>query len=208
MATEAQIAANQANAKLSSGPMTEAGKAASSKNHVIHGLNYRGGMFILLPWESAEEFDYLVIDLKNEYGPKNPTELILVERMAQHHWLRNRATMLQGLCFLDDGTIDDKRLALYLRYETTHERAFHKCLNELLKIRAEKRKAEIGFESQKRKQEEHDRKQEQHKMKKDLHGWAVTFAEAKVDHQKTLTDSVKTLQDIAQWKANSQKAES
>ena len=53
--------------------------------------------------------------------------------------------MLQGNCFLDDGTIDDKRLALYLRYETTHERAFHKCLNELLRIRAEKRKAEIGF---------------------------------------------------------------
>ncbi|HEY3453178.1 MAG TPA: hypothetical protein VGK64_01160 [Bryobacteraceae bacterium] len=203
MATEAQIAANQANAKLSSGPKSEAGRAASSKNHVIHGLSYRGGMFILLPWESAVEFDQLVIDLKNEYGPKNRTELILVERMAQHHWLRNRATLLQGNCFLDDGTIDDKRLALYLRYETTHERAFHKCLTELLRIRAEKRKQEIGFESQKRKQEEHDRKQEQHKMKKDLHQWAVTFAEAKVYHQQTLTDSVKTLQDIAKLKANS-----
>jgi hypothetical protein len=203
MATEAQIAANQANAKRSCGPKTEAGKAASSKNHVIHGLSYRGGMFILLPWEDAEEFDVLVVDLKSQYHPMNRTEWILVERMAQHHWLRNRATLLQGLCFLDDGTIDDKRLALYLRYETTHERAFHKCLSELLRIRAEKRKAEIGFESQKRKQEEHDRKQEQHKMKKDLHGWSVTFAEAKVYHQKTLTDSVKTLQDIAKLKANS-----
>ncbi|HEY3455536.1 MAG TPA: hypothetical protein VGK64_13100, partial [Bryobacteraceae bacterium] len=59
------------------------------------------------------------------------------------------------------------------------------------------------FESQKRKQEEHDRKQEQHKMKKDLHQWAVTFAEAKVYHQQTLTDSLKTLQDIAKLKANS-----
>jgi hypothetical protein len=203
MATEAQIAANQANAKRSCGPKTEAGKAASSKNHVIHGLSYRGGMFILLPWEDAEEFDVLVVDLKSQYHPMNRTEWILVERMAQHHWLRNRATLLQGNCFLDDGTIDDKRLALYLRYETTHERAFHKCLNELLRIRAEKRKAEIGFESQKRKQEEHDRKQEQHRMKKDLHGWSVTFAEAKVYHQKTLTDSVKTLQDIAKLKANS-----
>jgi len=73
--------------------------------------------------ESAEEFDYLAVDLKSEYRPKNRTELILVERMAQHHWLRNRALLLQGNCFLDDGTIDDKRLALYLRYETTHERA-------------------------------------------------------------------------------------
>jgi len=127
MATEAQIAANQANAKFSSGPKTSEGKAASSKNHVIHGLSYRGGMFVLLPWESAEEFNQLVIDLKCEYAPKNCTEWILVERMAQHHWLCNRATMLQGNCFLDDSTIDDKRLAVYLRYETTHERAFHKC---------------------------------------------------------------------------------
>jgi len=127
MSTEAQIAANQANAKLSCGPTTSEGKAASSKNHVIHGLTYRGGMFVLLPWESAEEFNYLVVDLKSEYHPMNRTEMILVERMAQHHWLRNRATLLQGNCFLDDGTIDDKRLALYLRYETTHERAFHKC---------------------------------------------------------------------------------
>ena len=65
MSTQAQIQANQANAQLSTGPTTEAGRAASSKNHVIHGLSYRGGMFILLPWESAVEFDQLVIDLKN-----------------------------------------------------------------------------------------------------------------------------------------------
>jgi hypothetical protein len=188
MSTQAQIEANQANAQLSSGPKTEEGRAASSKNHLSHGLTYRGGMFILLPWESAEEFDQLVVDLKSEYGPKNRTELILVERMGQHHWLRNRATLLQGNCFLDDGSIDDKRLALYLRYETTHERAFHRCLNDLLKIRAEKRKTEIGFESQKRKQEEHDRKQEQHQMKKDVQKWTVALAEAKVYHQQTLTD--------------------
>ena len=40
-------------------------------------------------------------------------------------------------------------------------------------------------------------------MKKDLHGWVVTLAEAKVYHQKTLTDSLETLQDIAKLKANS-----
>jgi hypothetical protein len=66
--------------------------------------------------------------------------------MAQHHWLRDRAGLLQSNCFQDEGSIDEKRLALYLRYQTTHERAFHKCLNDLLKLRAEKRKNEIGFE--------------------------------------------------------------
>src|SRR5262249_16045649 len=43
---------------------------------------------------------------------------------------------------------NEAKLALYIRYETTHFRAFHKCLKELLSIREQKRKAEIGFESQ------------------------------------------------------------
>ena len=186
MSTQAQIAANQANSQLSTGPKTEEGKSASSKNHLSHGLTYRGGMFILLPWEDAQEFNQLIVNLKSEYGPKNQTEMILVERMAQHHWLRNRAGLLQSNCFHDDGSIDEKRLALFLRYQTTNERAFHKCLNDLLRLRAEKKKAEIGFESQKRSQEQHD-------MKKDHHKWSLALAEAKLYYQQTLTDRQKRL---------------
>jgi hypothetical protein len=52
------------------------------------------------------------------------------------------------------------RMALFVRYRTSHERAFHKCLAELLKLIAEKRKVQIGFESHKRAKEEHTRKQE------------------------------------------------
>jgi hypothetical protein len=106
--------------------------------------------------------------------------------MAQHHWLRNRAGLLQSNCFQDDGSIDEKRLALFLRYQTTNERAFHKCLNDLLRLRAEKKKAEIGFESQKR-------NQEQHEMKKDHHKWSLALAEAKLYYQQTLTDRQKRL---------------
>jgi hypothetical protein len=39
-------------------------------------------------------------------------------------------------------------------------------------------------------------------MKKDHHKWDL-LTQAKIDHQKTLTDRVKTLQDIAQLKATS-----
>src|SRR6476661_1062967 len=201
MPTQAQIAANQTNAELSTGPKTEEGKAVSSRNHTSHGLTYKGVNFFLLPWENAEEYNWLVIDLKSEYRPKSATETILVERMAQHHWLRNRAELLQTHAFDDDGGLDEKRLALFLRYQTTHERAFHKCLNDLLKLRAEKRKAEIGFESQKRKQEEHTRKQEQHRMKKDHHKWAVALSEARLYHQQTLTARQERLADTAQLMA-------
>jgi hypothetical protein len=197
MSTQAQIAANQANAQLSTGPKTEEGKAASSRNHLSHGLTYRGGMFILLPWEDAREYDQLVVDLKSEHRPTSRTEMILVERMAQHHWLRDRAGLLQSNCFAEDGSVDEKRLALYLRYQTTHERAFHQCLNDLLKLRAEKRKADIGFESQKRAKEEHTRKQENHEMAKERKKWTVLLVQSRIDRQQVLARSHQAAQKAA-----------
>jgi len=56
-------------------------------------------------------------------------------------------------------------------------------LAEPLKLRAEKRKTEIGFESQKRVKEEHTRKQEKYQMAKEHHTWEILLAEAKVDGQ-------------------------
>jgi len=43
----------------------------------------------------------------------------------------------------------------------------------LLKLRAERRKVEIGFESQKRAKEEHIRKQEKHRMAKARYTWEI-----------------------------------
>jgi hypothetical protein len=151
MATEAQIAANRANAQRSTGPRTEAGKQAVAQNRLEHGLS--GGAFRLLPWESAEEFEALQAGLRAEHQPETVTEQLLVDRLAEHEWLRRRAGYLQSLCASADGIIEDARqFALYLRYQTTHQRAFHKCLQDLLKLRAEKRKAQIGFESQQRRE--------------------------------------------------------
>ena len=146
MSTEAQIAANRANAELSSGPQSEEGKAASSRNNTKHGLSYVNTYFFLLPCESSYAYDNLLMDLRNEHSPMTRTEDTLVERMAQHHWLRCRAEFFESKCFDEEGNVDEKRLALYLRYRTSHERAFHKCLTELLKLRAARRQDQIGFE--------------------------------------------------------------
>jgi hypothetical protein len=204
MSTEAQIAANRANAEHSSGPKTEEGKAASSRNHTSHGLSYANGIFFILACESVEAYSILLADLHYEHRPDTETERILVDRMAQHHWLRCRAEAFESGCFREDGSINEKGLALYMRYRTSHERAFSKCLAELLKLRAEKRKAEIGFESKKRVTEEHTRKQEQHEMKKKYHEIDLLLAEAKVDHQRTLTlnqEITHTMHSIAIEKA-------
>jgi hypothetical protein len=100
--------------------------------------------------------------------------------MAESHWLANRAQTLQNSCFdPQNGQITDAQMfSLYLRYQTTHTRAFHKSLNDLVKLRAERRKTENGFEAQRRKEEELRIKNERHQMKKQTHYWDVLKKDA------------------------------
>ena len=175
MSTESQIEANRENAKLSTGPKSEAGKAAAALNNTRHGL---AGAFRVLPTESQSDFDALLAILRDEHRPATFTETTLVEAMAQHHWLRQRALNLESSCY-DPATgqiADPKQLALLLRYQTTHERGFQKAMNDLLKLRAARQKEQIGFESQQRAECAEKRKQERHK-------WDILLAEAKVDGQ-------------------------
>ncbi len=182
MSTPAQISANQKNAQHSCGPKTREGQANSCRNNLRHGFT---GAFFVLPWEDLEKFEGLLAALKAEHQPATVTEFLLIEKMAQHQWLTQRALMLQTLTFHRELPFceEQKQLALYLRYQTTHERAFHKSLDQLLKLRAEKRKAEIGFESQKLREAEQTRKDNVEKRKQDLHRLDVLLAEAKADHQ-------------------------
>jgi hypothetical protein len=169
MATPSQISANQLNSQSSTGPKTEAGKAASALNNFRHGL-VPGAAFKVLPTEDQSQFDQLLAALRSEHNPVAPTEAILVEGMAQAHWLRARATALEASCF-DPQTgqvTNEKQLALYLRYQNTYRRAFHKCLNDLLKLRKEIQKLKIGFEQHRRKEEEHSWHRDLHPVNLDL----------------------------------------
>ncbi len=67
--------------------------------------------------------------------------------MAQSYWLMQRATRLQNACFTDSG-LDCKQLALFLRYRTTYERAFHKALNTLLQLKKKRERDSRQFVSQ------------------------------------------------------------
>jgi hypothetical protein len=190
----AQLLANRANAQSSTGPKTDAGKAVSSLNNFRHGL---AGKFMVLDWESREEFNDLLDNLHAEHQPATPTETLLVEGMAQHYWLRQRALRLQH-CTMDQELPTcghPKELALYLRYQTTHERAFQKCLSQLLTLRAQKRKIETGFESQARKRREEVRKEAGETRKQELHKWNVLLVEAKVDHRVLLNHNVATAEN-------------
>jgi hypothetical protein len=144
MSSDAQIAANQINAQSSTGPRTEEGKRNSSQNNFRHGL--ASGQ-ILIPGEDPAEFEELRSGFFQEHQPATTTEIALVNGMAQHHWFTQRAMRLQN-----EHITNHTKLALYLRYQTTHERAFHKCLSDLLKLRKQMAQELIGFESQKQKQ--------------------------------------------------------
>ncbi len=176
-----QLAANRANSQYSTGAKTPEGKQTVSFNAFRHGLT---GRFAILTYESEQDFEELHNGLRDEHCPSTPTEHLLVDRMAQHYWLAQRALYLQGFCFNQVGACDsDKHLALYLRYQTTHDRAFHKCLNDLLNLRAQKRKEQIGFVSQEHKQADQTRREANENRKQERHKWAVLLAQAKLDHQ-------------------------
>ena len=183
MSTTAQIAANQNNAQLSTGPKTESGKAVCSQNRRIHGLS--GDAFHVLPGEDQIAFDEFFAQLTAEYQPASVTESVLIEQMAQSAWLSRRAIRLQESCF-QDGVVPEHRertFALYIRYQTTHERAFSRALNDLLKLRAHARRVEIGFESQKHKQAQEVRRQAAEKRRHERHDTDMMFAQAKIDSE-------------------------
>ncbi len=204
MSTEAQICANQANAQHSTGPKTDTGKAASCMNNFRFGFT---GVFQVLPSEDQDAFDHLFHGLSVEHQVKTMTERILVLKMAQHHWLSLRAQRLQDLAITDDALAPEEKqrqFALFLRYQTTNDRAFTRALNDLLKLKAEKRKVEIGFESQKQREAAESRREAAEKRKQELHKWAVMLAEAKVDHQIVLTNDRELDQIIAEAKEQRQ----
>jgi hypothetical protein len=206
MSTDAQRIANRANSQLSTGPQTEAGLAAIAHNNFRHGL---ASDFVVLSTEDPLAFEDLLLSLNMEFSPSTETAEALVTAMAQHHWLTQRALRLQQPLFeaaLGTGAAPDaKQLCLYLRYQSTNDRAYHKALSQLLRMRSDRQRSEIGFESQKARNEmqqaklaafaeAQQAKQTQaaraQEMKEELHAAKLRKAEARASYAE-LEDHIK-----------------
>jgi hypothetical protein len=89
LTTEAQIKANQENAKKSTGPNTPEGKKRSSMNAMTHGVF---AQIPILPGEDVEALTSLADAINSTYKPKDAMELMLVERiiMATFRQIRLR----------------------------------------------------------------------------------------------------------------------
>lgn len=78
MTTEAQLRANQENAKKSTGPVTLEGKKRSSQNAMTHGIF---ASIPILPGEDEASLNALAEALNQAFQPKDAMELMLVERI-------------------------------------------------------------------------------------------------------------------------------
>jgi hypothetical protein len=93
MASDRQMEANRLNAQASTGPRTDEGKAASSRNALTHGLTARAG---LLAGEAPEAFRRLRQDLITELRPEDALELELAEQIVSLLWRLRRVPAFEA----------------------------------------------------------------------------------------------------------------
>jgi hypothetical protein len=92
MSTDAQIAANQKNALLSTGPTSADGKAKSSLNAVKTGLT---GRTVLLPSDDAVAYEAHVSSFFAHHQPVGEEEQRLVQSIADSVWRMMRIPSLE-----------------------------------------------------------------------------------------------------------------
>ena len=168
MATTAQALANRANAQHSTGPKTDAGKAAVSQNATSHGLS--SARFLFLRHENPEEFATLLNRLEDEFQPETASEEFLITEMARAQWKLGRieaieAAVLAGAGagaraeFGAAGTTNDPWAAIAAefqstagdalvkldRYAASARRIWHKSLDTLLKLRAAMSTSDVRY---------------------------------------------------------------
>src|SRR5579884_2493180 len=134
MITEAQLAANRANAQKSTGPKTIDGKTNSSRNSFKHGLYSKQ---LVVGAEEAAALDELKSNLRVEHQPANETEGILVNELAEQFWRLRRARRYEA-SLLDSAEVLIPHLTLVQRMMSSAERGFHKALTALRQLQKDR----------------------------------------------------------------------
>ena len=152
MSTPAQLAANLANAQASTGPRTEEGKAASSKNATKHGL-FATHDFI----RPGEEPLYAELDdsLRLDLAPSGILEHNLVDEIRRAMWRLRRCGQVEEsfIATLDADAQPDpmqnepaaKLQASVDRARAQSHRLLHKCTAELRRLQTDRQYAQEFF---------------------------------------------------------------
>ena len=96
MTTEKQAAANRRNAKKSTGPRTDEGKASSSQNALKHGLSAER---VVIWDEKPADFQALQSALFEFYQPTGPVAEHLVAHVAGCIWRLRRVPEIEAAIY-------------------------------------------------------------------------------------------------------------
>ena len=140
--------ANRANALLSTGPRTDAGKQRSSRNALTHGLTSRSPV---LATEDSDAYQLHRRQFLDEYKPATPTETQLTQELADTAWRLNRIPHLEAALLdraanppTDQAAIDfdivdaHRALATLGMHSQRLSRQFQKNLDVLRDIQADR----------------------------------------------------------------------
>src|SRR3712207_3377932 len=93
MTSAKQVAANRENAKKSTGPKSEPGKAIAKLNAVKHGG--LSPLPVLPEVETRDEWDAHLVGTRASLNPVGKLETVLAERVALSLWRMNRVAKFE-----------------------------------------------------------------------------------------------------------------
>ena len=137
MSTAAQIDANRANAQLSTGPVTAAGKEISSRNALKHGLYAKSP---IIPGESPAGYSDLRDQIISEFRPQSAEQFLLCEQLIDAIWRDRRAERLETawLTRNPDPDLSDAKIfriwAEFARQHARYQRIIFQSLKRLVQL--------------------------------------------------------------------------
>jgi hypothetical protein len=156
MATQAQVNANRRNSQLSTGPRSQAGKTASSRNSTRTGLYAKS---LLIDGEDPEELAALQQDYFDSCDPQGPLETALVLELLRSEWLLRRMATVETHMWnisapyardadgYDEAThfahvyvrLEDRLIVLQCRVASL-SRTYHRALQDLTRLQSQRAK--------------------------------------------------------------------
>ena len=121
MTTSRQTEANRENAQHSTGPKTEAGKAASAQNARRHGLSATS---IFIPPDREQDFKSTFACYYDEIKPIGEMQMSYFEQLVHAAWNLHIARELLVIALHQ---MDDKKISSANRYVAQYERSFSKA---------------------------------------------------------------------------------
>ena len=121
------------NGRRSRGPVSERGKARSSRNALRHGLTAK--VHLVLDRDDEADFMALATTLEAELAPRGTLEGFLVARLTAAMWHTGRAERMEARAFAATADPDPDRLRLALRYRGSVQRELFRCLRALQELR-------------------------------------------------------------------------